>query len=240
MYVDYIEILLILLTGMLLSIYFKKLTVPAAITGGIIGLVIFIGAGFTGIVMMAVFFILGSATTSWKIKTKQQLGLAETNKGKRTAAQVFANAGVAAILGLLAALYPHQKDILNLMMAATFSSATADTISSELGNIYGSKFYNIITFKKDKRGLNGVISLEGTLIGMAGSIIIGIIDRTGSGWNTANAVIIIAAGTAGNLADSVIGATAEQKSLLTNNAVNFLNTCIAAIIALVLYLLYNS
>jgi uncharacterized protein (TIGR00297 family) len=236
---DYIGILLILLTGMLLSIYFRKLTVPAAITGGIIGVLVFTGAGFTGIVMMAAFFILGSAATSWKIKTKHQLGLAETNKGRRTATQVTANAGVAAILGLLASLYPQQKDVLHLMMAAAFSSATADTLSSELGNICGSKFYNIITFKKDQRGLNGVVSLEGILLGLAGSMIIGIIYTTGLEWDITNALIVIIAGTTGNLSDSFLGATLERNQFLKNNAVNFMNTCAAAITGLFLYLLLH-
>ncbi|CAN5624674.1 hypothetical protein BH10BAC2_BH10BAC2_13250 [soil metagenome] len=235
---DHIGLIILLAAGMLLSVFLKKLTVTAAITGGIIGLLVFISAEYRGIIVMASFFMLGTAATSWKIKTKQRLGFAETNKGKRTAAQVIANAGVAAILGLLVWLVPEQKDILVLMIAATFSSATADTLSSELGNIYGSNFYNIITFKKDQRGLNGVVSLEGTLIGLSGSIIIAMIYSAGTGWNTANAVIIIVAGTAGNLADSVIGATAERKNLLNNNGVNFLNTCIAAITGLLLHLLF--
>ena len=70
---DHIALIIILTAGMLLSIFFKKLTVAAAITGGIIGLLVFMGAGYTGIIMMASFFILGTAATSWKIKTKQQL-----------------------------------------------------------------------------------------------------------------------------------------------------------------------
>jgi uncharacterized protein (TIGR00297 family) len=225
----------ILIAGILLSILSKKLTVAAAITGGIIGLLVFTGAGYTGIIMMAAFFILGSAATSWKIKTKQQLGLAETNKGRRTAAQVIANAGVPAILGMLAYFYPLQKGIFNLMTAAAFSSATADTLSSELGNIYGSKFYNIITFKKDERGLNGVVSIEGTMFGFAGSIIIAVTYAIGHEWNMHYIILIIAGGTAGNIADSVIGATAERKELVANNTVNFFNTVIAAITALLIF-----
>ncbi|MEP6846359.1 MAG: DUF92 domain-containing protein, partial [Panacibacter sp.] len=83
MFSDQIALPIILVAGMLLSVFFKKLTVPAAFTGGIIGLLVFIGAGYAGIIMMASFFMLGSAATAFKIKTKQQLGLAEKNKGKR-------------------------------------------------------------------------------------------------------------------------------------------------------------
>jgi len=121
------------------------------------------------------------------------------------------------------------------MTAAAFSSATADTLSSELGNIYGSRFYNIITFKKDERGLNGVVSMEGTLFGFAGSIIIAVTYAMGYDWSMRYTILIIAGGTAGNIADSIIGATAERKELVANNTVNFFNTVIAAITALLIF-----
>lgn len=197
------------------------------------GLLIFIGAGFTGIAMIATFFILGTAATSWKSKAKTTLGIAEENEGRRTAGQVLANAGVAGILGIYIYLLPEQTHTLRLMMASGFSAATADTLSSELGNVYGSRYYNIISFKKDQRGLNGVISAEGTLAGIIGSTFIAIIYSIGFGWNL-NFLLIIIAGTVGNLADSLLGATVERKRYLDNNAVNFINTSVGAIMAALL------
>ena len=170
--------------------------------------------------MMATFFILGTAATSWKKKSKSELGIAEENEGQRTAGQVLANAGVAAILGIYIYLLPERTDIFRVMMAASFSAATADTLSSELGNIYGSRYFNIISFKKDTRGLNGVISIEGTLAGIVGSAIIATIFCMGFGFSI-NFLWIVIAGTIGNLADSVLGATVERKRYLDNNAVNF-------------------
>jgi uncharacterized protein (TIGR00297 family) len=186
--------------------------------------------------MLALFFILGTTATSWKMSTKQKQGIAERDKGKRTAGQVIANAGVAGIAGLLMLLFPHQANVLFMMLAASFASATADTLSSELGNVYGSRYYNILTFKQDSRGLNGVISVEGTLIGLIGSAIIAVAYTLSRGWGI-NFVWIILAGTVGNLTDSVLGATLERRHYLGNNAVNFLNTLVAAITALLLSML---
>ena len=119
------------------------------------------------------------------------------------------------------------------MMAAAFSSATADTLSSELGSLYGRKFYNILSFKKDTRGLDGVISVEGTLFGVIGSMLIAVVYSAGFGWGE-NFFLIIIAGTIGNLADSLLGALWERKRLLHNDVVNFLNTLIAAGVCLLL------
>ena len=150
---NYWLFIVILFVSVGLSVLSRKLTIAAALTGAVIAWLIFIGAGYTGITMLATFFILGSAATSWKMHLKQQLGFAEKNKGRRTTAQVLANGSVAAIMGLLKWLYPAYANLFVVMMAASLASATADTLSSELGMVYGRKFYNIITFKKDTRGL---------------------------------------------------------------------------------------
>ena len=221
-------IFLILFIAAFFSVRLGKLTAAGAITGTLLSLLIFSGAGYTGVIMLATFFILGSAATSWKMNVKDAQNLAEKNKGRRKAGQVFANAGVAAIAGLLTFLYPAYSNLFRAMMAAAISSATADTLSSELGMLYGRRCYNIITLKKDTRGLNGVVSIEGLLIGIAGSIVISLIYAIGFGWNI-NLFWIIIAGTVGNISDSVLGATLERRNIIGNNTVNFLNTLMAAL-----------
>jgi len=227
---EYWPLVLLLGAGMAYSIAAGKLTVLAALTGAAIGFVVFKGGGYAGILMMTCFFILGSAATGWKHQYKKGLGLAEVDKGRRNAGQVLANAGMAAITGLLAWKYPADAALYKLMMAAAFASAAADTLSSELGNVYGRKFYHILSFKKDQRGLNGVVSLEGTLFGIAGSLIIATIYALGNGW-CQNFMWIVIAGTIGNYTDSVLGATLERRGSLNNDWVNFLNTLIAALVA---------
>mgnify|MGYP003477228466 FL=1 len=220
---------------MLTSVLKEKLTVMAALAGGLLAVIIFIGGGFTGIWLLAAFFILGVSATGWKFNIKTKDGLAEKRQGKRNAGQVFANAGVAAILALLAIYNTDDAALLLLMLAASFSAATADTLSSELGNIFGSRYYHILSFKKMQRGANGAVSLHGTLAGIIGSAIIALIYVLGTGWNAQHVLIILVAGTVGNIADSLLGLTLENKGLLNNNAVNFLNTAVGAGVAGVLY-----
>lgn len=225
----YLPILLTVIAGIIISVKAKKLTLAGAITGGVVAALIFLGAGYTGVSMLAAFFIAGTTATSWKKKEKQLLK-SSTDHTKRNAGQVLANGGVAAITGVLICMIPAKTELLTLMMAASLASAMADTLSSELGMVYGRRFYNIISCKSDQRGLDGVISLEGTLIGIIGSAIIAIIYALGCGW-THTVWLILFAGTIGNLLDSVLGALLERKHYLNNDMVNFLNTLIAALAA---------
>ncbi|GGE95248.1 DUF92 domain-containing protein [Hymenobacter cavernae] len=227
---------LILGLGMLYSVRAGKLTAAGACIGGVLGGLLFLGAGFTGLAMLGAFFLLGSAASGWRVEEKRSAGLAEENKGRRTTSQALANGGVAGMLGLLSWLQPSFAPVLQLMIAGSFAAATADTLASELGNIYGRRYYNILTLRRDARGLNGVVSAEGTLLGLAGSLLIAVIYSLGFGWSTAIGWVLVA-GTVGNLLDSVLGATLERQQYLSNDAVNFLNTLTGALVAALLYFL---
>lgn len=185
--------------------------------------------------MLAAFFILGTAATSWGKRRKLTVHTNAGHQSRRTTGQVFANAGVAALAGLGAILFPAHKALLQLAMAGSMSSAMADTLSSELGMVYGRRCYNILTWKSDQRGNDGVISIEGTLIGISGSALIAAIFTLSPTHPPGAFIIVILAGTVGNLADSLLGALFERKGLITNNTVNFLNTLAAAAIAALLF-----
>ena len=155
----------ILLAGMLLSIKARRLTTLAAITGGLLGWFIFMGAGFTGIAITAIFFLLGT----WLLHLKKSIKKNQDYQKGTAANEIWARYLLMQALLLFAAWLARILEdvfVFRLMMAASLSSATADTLSSELGNVYGKGFYNILTLKKDTKGLDGVISFEGTIIGL--------------------------------------------------------------------------
>lgn len=220
------------------SVRTSKLTLPGAAIGGLLGILLFLGAGFTGLALLAVFFLLGSAASAWKRIDKQRLGLAEANQGRRTAAQALANAGVASAAGLLSWLLPAHAPFFQLLLAGSLAAATADTLSSELGNVYGRRFYHILTLRPDVRGRDGVVSLEGTALGLVGSAIMASVYSIGLGWHQGFGWVLLA-GAVGNLADSVLGATLERQGVLTNNAVNTLNTLVGAGTAALCYALFG-
>lgn len=241
---DFVLLFVFLGSGAGYSIRARKLTVAAALTGVLLALAVYTGAGFTGLSMMALFFFAGTAATSWRLSWKRERGLAENEKGTRSAGQVFANAGIAAGAGLAAFAFPGHSPLFQQMVAAAFAAATSDTLSSELGNIYGRRFYNIVGFRKGKRGLDGMISMEGSLWGLAGATLIAMTYASGlvialaispgqrislTATVLRPAVIITISGTVGNLFDSLLGATWERRGWIGNDMVNFLNTLAAAL-----------
>ena len=229
---DYLPWLLPTLGAFLIiCVLTRKLTISAAVTAAIIGLSVLLGAGFSAACMLLTFFGLSVLATSHKKTLKAEIHPESVNETGRSAAQVFANGGVAGILSLLTIVFPIHSDLFLLMLAGSLASALADTLSSELGVVYGHRSFNIITFKKEAKGLDGVISIEGTLIGIAGALIIAMIYSL----DLRRILIVAVAGTLGNIIDSILGSLLERKHLLGNNMVNFLNTLFAAVIAWAIY-----
>lgn len=221
--------LVTLCVAMLATYKTDKLTTPGIFVGGLMAIIIYMGVGYRGIALLGCFFFLAVLATSYKKAIKKNISAVEQHQQKRNAGQVFANGGAAAILGLAAIVFPAHAHLLLTLIAAAFAAATADTMSSELGTVYGKQFYNIINLKPDQRGRDGVVSLEGTAIGILGATAVAAIYSFGFGWGRYSVMIIIA-GTVGNISDSILGATLERKGKLNNNAVNFLNTAIAALV----------
>ena len=227
-------VLLAIVAVALLCVKAGKLTLPAAEMATLVGFLVALGAGPGGLLLLAIFFVLGVKATSHKKHLKMVPGAAHPER--RNAGQVFANGGVAAITALLAELDPAREDLYFVMLAASLASATADTLSSELGMVYGRRFFNIITLRKEPKGLDGVVSLEGTLLGAAGALVIAVAFAFFT-YRGMNVLFVFIAGITGNLADSVLGATLERRHYIGNDAVNFLNTLLAALVAMGLCLL---
>ncbi|MFD0794042.1 DUF92 domain-containing protein [Mucilaginibacter litoreus] len=227
-------VLLVILLAASLSYKAQKLTLVGALTGVLVAVLIYLGSGIAGIVLLTVYFLLSTWATSHKKQQKKYPD--EGHPQIRDAWQVLANGGIASLCGLAAYCLPEMSMLFRVLVAAALSAATADTLSSELGTVYGSRFYNILSWKQDTKGRDGVISLEGSIIGITGSGLIALTYAFFYGWNTMLLDIILA-GTAGNLADSVLGAALERKGHLNNNAVNLLNTLTAVIICCILIIL---
>jgi len=215
----------------------KKVDVTGALSGGVIAALLYFLCGLVSITMFMAFFVLGSMASRWKWSYKVQYGLTQENEGIRTYVHAFSNTGAAVLFALLSWI-PSFGEIALIMVAGSFATATSDTMSSELGNVYGSKCYNILSLKLGQKGRDGMVSVEGTLFGVVGAAIIaGIFYFFQS--NPVSFILITTGGIMGNLADSIMGATLQRHQRVDNHWVNFLATLFGGIMAGALFLLVS-
>lgn len=223
----------------LVAYYLKKLDLQGAIAGVIIATVIWKGGGLPALFALFVFFISGTLSSALGKKHKEELNSLAENGGKRGLENVLANGGLAALFSGIIIIEPIFSSILNLMFMCALATACSDTLSSELGNVYGSRYFDILTFEKAKRGPDGVVSWEGILFGIAGSAIIGACAFFSEYGDLSTFSTITIAGLSGNIADSYLGAIYQRRGKLNNHQVNFIATFIGAFVGVLIYLLVS-
>lgn len=179
-------------------------------------------------------FLLTHAATRFGRARKEQLGIAEGKTG-RTASQVAANLGIAVVVGIpeiansLGGL--EFQRVFLLAMLAAFGEATADTISSEVGQVLGGQPRLVTNFRRVPPGTDGAITLVGTLSGCIAAAIVIAIGAFVLAVPRSGALLAFAAAVVGLFVDSFLGALPERRGWLNNDAVNTLSTLAAAILA---------
>jgi uncharacterized protein (TIGR00297 family) len=217
----------------------KLLTNAGLIHAWVLGVTIWGTLGWKGYLVILVYFLFGSGVTRLGIDRKQAAGIAEKRDGARGPENVWGSAAVAILCAVGVGtidrgLLPIQwQSLLLLAYTASLATKLADTTASEIGKAYGKSTFLITTLQPVERGTEGAISLEGTLAGILGGLLIGLVSY-GVGLVGIQGVIIvtIAAFIATNI-ESLIGATLQVKiPWLSNELVNVINTAVGAIAAI--------
>ncbi|MFZ1087641.1 MAG: DUF92 domain-containing protein [Terracidiphilus sp.] len=194
--------------------------------------------------LMPILAVVGLTLLSTRLGRmhKEMLGTAERRQG-RTAAQVAANLGVAAMASSffvqLWLIDTHWFSTSGLApipifapVLAALAEAGADTVSSEIGQVLGRRPRMMTTLRRVEPGTNGGISLVGTLAGVAAAAMIAAVGAWALGGGVEIFWVSTAGGVFGFFFDSLLGATLERRGWLNNDAVNFLSTASAAVFAL--------
>jgi uncharacterized protein (TIGR00297 family) len=228
----------------------KKLLTPAGLLhAGALGVLLWGTLGWQGYLVMMFYFLAGSLVTRIGMAEKEALGIAEKRSGARGPENVWGSALIGAFcaLGIFLLTWNGSADaqnwvpLLKLGYVASIGTKLADTCGTEIGKAYGQRTFLITTLKAVPRGTEGAVSLEGTVAGVIGSILLAAL-ACAVGLITPIGIVLcaIAAFVATNI-ESLIGATIEGKfGWLTHDVVNVLNTLIGAIVAILLALTLHS
>jgi uncharacterized protein (TIGR00297 family) len=238
--------------GFAVAVWLLRAATPAgAAFGGMICLLITCWTGtmksvvHTGLTPLAMLFVITFLATRAGRRSKAKAGLAESQRG-RSAAQVIANLSVAALCAtplaylVLRGFSGHSlfdlgdewlRGMLKVTTLAALVEATADTVSSEIGQAYGGTPRMLLSLQKVKTGTDGAITTLGTVAG----VIAGFVVAEGGAWGMhlfgRRALIAAVSGSLGLFFDSLLGATVERRGWLGNDLVNFSSTVFAAAIA---------
>jgi uncharacterized protein (TIGR00297 family) len=208
----------------------RTVDLSGVIGGFLVGFLIYAFLDWKGFLLLLAFFVIGSACTKIGYKRKAAAKLAQAKGGRRGARHAFANAGVATACALFAALTPYPV-LFGLAFAAAFATAAADTASSEIGQLLGRRTFLITTFRPVPRGTEGAVSLEGTLAGIFASLLVAALGASVGLYGWSGVVPVVVAAFIGTTFESVVGAALEKRQLLDNEALNFLNTLVGALVA---------
>ena len=215
----------------------RTVTLPGALAGFLIGVVVWIGTGWQGWVLLLAAFAIAVITTKLGGKRKALLGIAEERGGRRGAGNALANTGVAGWIAVIAALSIYREPAMAAFVAALVAGSS-DTVSSELGKAYGRRTWLVTTMRPVAAGTSGAVSSEGTA---AGAIAAVLLAALASALGLVPASLILPIGVAAVVAamvESVLGSTLEPRGLLNNDLLNFITTSVAAVLGVAAWRLF--
>ncbi|HZG40057.1 MAG TPA: TIGR00297 family protein [Nodosilinea sp.] len=227
----------------------KKLLTPAGyLHAWGLGVIVWGCLGWRGYVVIMAYFVAGSAVTRLGQQRKEAAGIAEGRSGVRGPENVWGSAlaaalcaGAIALLGAVSSPATQQLwlPLLALGYVSSLSTKLSDTTASEVGKAYGQHTFLITSLKPVAAGTEGAVSLEGTLAGVGGSVVMALV-----GWGVglinpwAIGLCMVAAFLATTL-ESLIGATLQSRyTWLTNEVVNGINTTAGALLGILLGLAF--
>ena len=198
--------------------------------GGLVCLTVTFNSGgdmlHSGLAPLIALFVLTFIASRMGRGRKEQAGLAESRRG-RNAAQVVANLGMAGlVVGLSFSGFRWE-----VLLLAAFCEATADTVSSEIGQAFGGTPWMVTTLRRVAVGTDGAVSLPGTGAGIVGAVIVAGVGMWALRLGVRETWVAVVGGVAGLVFDSVLGATVERRGWLGNDLVNFCSTGFAVGVA---------
>lgn len=157
------------------------------VAGILFGVIIYSFGGYPAFLILLSFFLLGSAVSKVGKTRKKAEAKQKSNEDARGAGSVIGKCSLGVLLAALIAmcggigdLESEQSSILfelalKLAYAGAFAAALADTFASELGPLFGKNAIVLTTMKPVPHGTPGGVTVPGTLFGILGALLVGLL-----------------------------------------------------------------
>jgi len=166
-------------------------------------------AGWNWAAVLILFFVTSSALSRFKrTQRESRIGRIVEKGDERDAWQVLANGGVFAIAALIAAFVPSGRWNWTALGFGALAAATSDTWATEIGTLAGRPPRSIVSLMVLPPGTSGGVTVPGILASLAGAAMIAVAAHM-FGLVTVGPILV--GGVAGSLADSVFGATLQER-----------------------------
>ena len=208
-------------------------SISGAFGGAVVGVIIYAAGGAGAWILLFTAFLIATVTSRLGLKRKMLLGIAEERGGRRGAGNAFANCGVATLAAISAVATPYTSASM-LALTAALAAGGSDTVASEIGKAWGRSTFLIVGFSRVKPGTPGAMSLEGTAAGIVAALALAALAVALGLIPSAAILAVVIAATVGALVESALGATLEPVGILNNDMLNFINTTVAAAVAIAL------
>ncbi|KAL1563786.1 Protein vte6, chloroplastic [Salvia divinorum] len=196
--------------------------------------------GSSGFLLVATYYVVGTAATKLKLAQKEAHGVAEKRRGRRGPSSVIGSSAAGCVCALLS-IYGFGGGafarLWELGFVASFCTKLNDTVSSEIGKAYGKRTYLVTTFRTVPRGTEGAISIEGTVAGLCASIFLASVGFLMAEINVTECIICVIASQIANVGESVIGASLQEKEgfkWLNNDVANIINISLGSSLAVLM------
>lgn len=168
-------------------------------------------AGWSWAALLILYFVSSTALSRFRAAEKEARTRSVIAKGgARDATQVAANGGIFAASALLSIAGSHElAPMMTFAGLGALAAAAADTWATEIGTLSGGTPRSLLTWRAVCPGTSGAVSLVGSMAMVAGAAFVagaGILLRLDGSF-----AIVAVAGVAGALADSLLGATLQER-----------------------------
>ena len=172
-----------------------------------------VAAGWAWGALLIAYFVLSIALSRLRSEEKRaRTGNVVEKGGARDAIQVAANGGVFALVALAATVIEPGMPLGRTLTAAALgalAASAADTWATEIGSLASRPPRSILTLRPVPPGTSGGVNLIGMLAMVAGATFVAAGGRALA--IDAPVIAVIVGGFAGAIADSIVGATLQDR-----------------------------